>query len=344
MKTEAAILVNTKQPLEIVNLEIPILNEGQILVEILSTGICGTQMAEIDGLKGEDKWLPHCLGHEAVAKVIDIGPYNSKFQKDDKVIISWIKGSGVDAGGCSYIWKDKTVNAGAVTTFQRYSVISENRATKINISDEMNNILPMLGCASLTGMGAVNNVLDAKEGQSIGIFGFGGIGLNALLMARSLKLYPIIVFDTSEKRRALAKEAGADLVVNPSENHQILAFKERFPAGIDFMLEATGNVSVLENTLEYIKNLSGKLVVVGNAPANSMVKISPHQFNLGKSILGTWGGNSNPDRDVEKYAAILLKNRDLLANFLGETFKLYEINMAIDQMRARTIGRPIIGF
>ena len=129
-----------------------------------------------------------------------------------------------------------------------------------------------------------------------------------------------------------------------SENHQILAFKERFPAGIDFMLEATGNISVLENTLEYIKNLSGKLVVVGNAPANSMVKISSHQFNLGKSILGTWGGNSNPDRDVEKYAAILLKNRDLLANFLGETFKLQEINMAIDQMRARTIGRPIIGF
>src|ERR1700691_269476 len=117
MKTEAAILVQTGQPLVMAELEIPPLKPGQVLVEIAYSGACGTQVMEWRGDKGEDKWLPHCLGHEGTGKVMDVGASVSKVKRDDAVVLSWIKGTGIEAGGAVYAWNGKRVNAGAVTTF-----------------------------------------------------------------------------------------------------------------------------------------------------------------------------------------------------------------------------------
>ena len=102
MKTLAAILVQTKNPLVLDEIEIPKLRKGQILVKIHYSGICGTQLNEIDGKKGEDKWLPHCLGHEAVGTVCDTGPGVSRIKVDDNVVLTWLRGEGIDAGGVQY--------------------------------------------------------------------------------------------------------------------------------------------------------------------------------------------------------------------------------------------------
>src|SRR5262245_18587964 len=126
MRTEAAILVELKQPLELVELEVPALKPGQVLVEIAYSGVCGSQVNEAMGLKGEDKWLPHCLGHGATGIVRETGPAVTKVKADDKVVLSWIRGSGVEAGGAVYRWGARNVNAGAVMTFQRHAVVSEN--------------------------------------------------------------------------------------------------------------------------------------------------------------------------------------------------------------------------
>ena len=99
MKTEAAILVSTTKPLEIVDIEIPKLKQGQVLIELYFSGICGTQLLEIDGKKGKDIWLPHCLGHEGIGKVVEKHSSVSKVKIDDTVVLSWIKGSGIEAGG-----------------------------------------------------------------------------------------------------------------------------------------------------------------------------------------------------------------------------------------------------
>ncbi len=182
MKTEAAILVETGKPLVLAELEIPALKQGQVLVEIAYSGACGTQVMEAQGLKGEDKWVPHCLGHEGTGIVLETSPAVTKVKPQDKVVLSWIKGSGIEAGGCVYHWGERNVNAGGVTTFQRHSVVSENRLTPLPAGLAM-DVATLLGCAAPTGMGAVFNVLQVKAGDAVAIFGVGGIGLNACMAA-----------------------------------------------------------------------------------------------------------------------------------------------------------------
>ncbi|HEX8096993.1 MAG TPA: alcohol dehydrogenase catalytic domain-containing protein, partial [Pyrinomonadaceae bacterium] len=129
MKTTAAILVKTGGPLELVELEIPALKPGQALVEVAWSGVCHTQVLECRGYRGEDKFLPHCLGHEGSGVVKEVGPGVGKIKPGDRVILSWIKGSGGDVPGTVYSWGGRKVNAGGITTFSRHSVISENRLT-----------------------------------------------------------------------------------------------------------------------------------------------------------------------------------------------------------------------
>src|SRR6185437_1820887 len=129
MKTTAALLVQTGAPLVLAEIEIPALKPGQVLVEVAYSGACGTQVMEWRGDKGEDKWVPHCLGHEGAGTVLEAGSAVTKMKAGDRVVLSWIKGSGIEAGGAVYAWGEKKVNAGGVTTFQRHAVVSENRLT-----------------------------------------------------------------------------------------------------------------------------------------------------------------------------------------------------------------------
>ena len=341
MKTKAAILVETGKPLEIVELEVPSLQKGQILVQISYSGICGTQLMEIDGKKGDDKWLPHCLGHEAIARVVDQHASVKKFKKDDEVVLSWIKGKGTDAGGCKYNWNGTNVNAGPVTTFQNYAVVSENRATKLNhIFNDPAYVL--LGCAAPTGMGAIINVLKGKKNHSIAILGAGGIGICSILMAKEIGMKPIIAVDTSDERLKLAHTAGADILINPkNQNFNKLILKE-VKNGLDFCVEATGNKTVIENLLPCLKSYSGKAVIVGNAPYGESVNISPAEFNAGKSLLGTWGGNSNPDRDMKMFFKIIKKHKSFVNYLCPKTYSLNEVNVALDAMRQKTVGRAFL--
>jgi S-(hydroxymethyl)glutathione dehydrogenase/alcohol dehydrogenase len=112
MKTMAAILVELGKPLELVDLEIPVLKPGQVLVEIVFSGVCHTQVMEARGLRGPDRFLPHCLGHEGSGIVRELGSNVTRVQPDDRVVLSWIKGSGGDVPGTQYQWNGKTVNAG----------------------------------------------------------------------------------------------------------------------------------------------------------------------------------------------------------------------------------------
>jgi S-(hydroxymethyl)glutathione dehydrogenase / alcohol dehydrogenase len=341
MKTKAAILVETKKPLELVELQIPSLQEGQILVKISYSGICGTQLMEIDGKKGDDKWLPHCLGHEAVAKVLDTHASVSKFKLDDEVVLSWIKGNGIDAGGCQYNWNGSVVNAGPVTTFQDYAVVSENRATKLNhIAHDAAYVL--LGCAAPTGMGAVVNVLKGKKDNSIAVLGAGGIGLCSILMAKDIGMHPIISVDTSDERLALAKTAGADIIINPGNHNVDKLILSEIKNGLDFCVEATGSKTVIENLMQCLKPRSGKAVIVGNVSHGESVNISPAEFNAGKSLLGTWGGNSDPDKDMDLFFKVIEKHKQIVKKLCPANYCLDEVNTALEAMRQKTVGRALL--
>ena len=135
MKTKAAVLYETKKPLVFTELETPVLQPGQVLVKIVYTGVCHSQLNECGGLKGEDKYLPHCLGHEAGGIIEEISEGVDKVQVGDHVLVSWINGSGRTIASTQYTDDSgKTINAGAVTTFQEYAVVSENKVTRKNVS------------------------------------------------------------------------------------------------------------------------------------------------------------------------------------------------------------------
>ena len=341
MKTEAAILVSTTKPLEIVDIEIPKLKQGQVLIELYFSGICGTQLMEIDGKKGKDIWLPHCLGHEGIGKVVEKHSSVSKVKIDDTVVLSWIKGPGIEAGGTKYKWGQSNVNAGSITTFQKFAVISENRVTKYT-TKKSSHLDVLLGCAAPTGMGAVKKVLNATSGQSLIVFGIGGIGLCSILMAKELGLDPIVAIDKSEARLELAKKCGATATYNSNKHGHENLVDKFCDTGFDFAVEATGNISVMENILEHVKNKTGRSVIVGNAPHNTKFSINPNELNAGKSIMGTWGGNSCPDEDLQTYAEILHKNDLNLSELSTTQFSLKDANLAIDSMRGLKETRSII--
>ena len=341
MKTQAAILVETGKPLVMAELGIPALRPGQVLVEIAFSGACGTQVMEWRGDKGEDKWVPHCLGHEGTGTVLETGSAVTKVKAGDQVVLSWIKGNGIEAGGAVYDWDGRKVNAGGVTTFQRHAVISENRLTLLPSGLDLVTAV-LLGCAAPTGMGALFNTLKIQAGDSVAVFGSGGIGLNAIMAAAFAGAFPLIAIDPSPTRRTFATLYGATHVIDPAEGDVLAAVKAIVPQGVDLAVEASGQTSVMDQAVNATRMQGGRAVVIGNARAGSILSINPAVFNQGKSLLGTWGGDSVPDRDYGRFAKILASGRFPVRDLLSRPYSLAEADQALTDLAAGVIGRPLI--
>jgi S-(hydroxymethyl)glutathione dehydrogenase/alcohol dehydrogenase len=341
MKTEAALLVQIGMPLVVAEIEIPPLKPGQVLVEIAYSGACGTQVMEWRGDKGEDRWVPHCLGHEGTGVVIDIGSAVTKVKIGDAVVLSWLKGSGIEAGGTVYDWNGRKVNAGGVTTFQRHSVVSENRLTLLPANFPM-DVAVLLGCAAPTGMGAIYNVLKAQPGDAVAVFGTGGIGLHSLMAAALAGAMPVIGIDPNPTRRALAMIYGATHVIDPTEGDVLGAIKEIVPQGVDLAVEASGTPTVMEQAINVTRPQGGRAVVIGNARHGTLLSLNPGIFNQGKSLLGTWGGDSVPDRDFGRFARLLGSGRFPVRNLLSKPYALEEADQAMADLASGKVGRPLI--
>ncbi len=340
MKTQAALLVQTGQPLVLADIETPAPKPGQVLVEVAYSGACGTQVMEWRGDKGEDKWVPHCLGHEGTGTVVVAGSAVTKVKVGDKVVLSWIKGTGIEAGGAVYDWDGKKVNAGGVTTFQRHAVVSENRLTLLPPDMPM-DVAVLLGCAAPTGMGAVYNVLKAQPGDAVAVFGTGGIGLNALMAAALAGAMPVIRIDPNPTRRALAKLYGATHVIDAAGD--VLAeIKKIVPQGVDLAVESSGIPAVMEQAINATRQQGGRAVVIGNAKHGAVLPLDPGVFNQGKSLLGTWGGDSVPDRDYGRYGRLLSSGRFPVRDLLSKPYSLAQADQALQDLAAGKVGRPLI--
>src|SRR3990167_7857644 len=216
-KMKAAILTELNKHLTVADIELPqTLAVGQVLVKIHCSGICGSQLGEIDGAKGEDKYLPHLLGHEASGTVIAIGPGVRHVKLNDKVVMHWRKGLGIEAETPAYTWEGRKVNAGWITTFSEYTIVSENRVTAIPQDSDL-EVAALFGCAVTTGFGIVENNAKVRIGESVVVFGAGGIGLNIIQASALVSAYPIIAVDLYDSKLKLAKEMGATHVINSKE-------------------------------------------------------------------------------------------------------------------------------
>ena len=328
-------------PLAIAELEIPSLQPGQALVEIAYSGVCRTQVLESRGHRGHDPHLPHCLGHEGSGVVLEVGPDVDKIEPGDEVILSWIKGSGADVSSSTYGWGGRKVSSGAVTTFSKYAVISENRLTPKPAGLSMRDAATV-GCAVATGVGAVVNAAQPRPGQSLAVFGTGGIGLCAVAGAAVAGCDPIIAVDVRSDMLVLAQKMGATHRVDAGTDDPVLQIMTICPGGVDFAVEASGIPSVMAQSLESVRVQGGTSVVVGNARHGEMVDLDPGQLNMGKRLYGTWGGDSAPDRDYPRYADLITSGKLDVSRISSVVYPLSAVNNALDEMEAGRAVRPLI--
>lgn len=340
---KAAILVENNQPLVVADVKMPgELSYGQVHVKLHYSGICGAQLNEIEGAKGPDKFLPHLLGHEGSGVVRHIGPGVTTVKEGDHVVLHWRPSTGVQAETAKYGWNGKTVNAGWVTTFNEEAIISENRLTAIPKSFPL-RLAPLFGCAVTTAVGVVNNDAHLKIGQSIVIFGVGGVGLNIAQAADMVSAYPIIGVDIIDSKIEMACSWGVthgfNLAKTPDLKREILNVLGS--GGADVVVDTTGRASVIE--LAYnLTHADGRTILVGVPRKGDHVNIYTLPLHFKKVLKGSHGGNSVPDVEIPRFVRLMERKKMRLEGLFTHEFGLDDINKALQVFRSGEAGRVLV--
>jgi len=341
--THAAILIAQHQPLVVDEIELPeYLDVGQVLVELAYSGICGSQLGEIDGVKGPDKWLPHLLGHEAAGKVLAIGPGVRHVKPDDIVVAHWKPSLGIEAEVPKYRWRSNTVNAGGVTTFNRHAVISENRLTPIPSGADLMTAA-LFGCAITTGFGLIDNRSDLRLGEDVVVFGAGGIGLNIIQAAHLAGARKVVAVDLFDNRLALAARCGASDVINGKSTEPWARLKalfaERAP---DVFIDNTGKPEVIARGYDLI-NSRGRVLLVGVPKKGANTTLFTLPLHFGKHVCGTHGGEAQPHHDIPRYMGLAAARNLNFSDLITQVKSLTLINELIAGMRdGTTVGRCMV--
>jgi len=341
MRAHAAILEKLNAPLVLDEVELPRLECGQVLVEVHCSGICGAQLGEIAGVKGEDKFLPHLLGHEGGGIVLETGPGVTCVKEGDHVVLHWRKGFGIQSQAPKYRWAGRLLNAGWVTTFNQMAVISENRLTPI--PKEVNfEVAALMGCAVTTAFGLINNDAQLKIGQSVAVFGCGGVGLSVIMGAALVAADPIIAVDIYDGKLESASELGATDCINSTRTNLRDEIRRIVGSrGLDVAVENTGLVKVIELAYELTAS-QGRTILVGVPRFDQDITIHSLPLHFGKILTGVEGGHSNPPIDIPRYLSLYLKGKLKLDRLITHRFPLREINTALDWIRRGEVGRCLI--
>lgn len=343
---KAAILVAQNEPLELGVVELPdTLRFGQVLVKVLFSGICGSQLGEIAGVKGPDPWLPHLLGHEGAGRVLEVGEGVRTVSAGDLVVMHWLEGAGLQGPTPKYTSRGRTVNAGFVTTFNEYAVVAENRVTAIP-DDFPAHLAPLFGCAVPTGLGVMDNKARLRIGESVAVFGAGGVGLNVVQAAAMKTAYPIIAVDLVDSRLELAQRMGATHCVNskdmPLEALAAYIRQTVGKSGVDVAVDNTGDSKVIKLAYE-IAAPWGKTLLVGVPKGGDETSLYTLPLHFGKQLTGTKGGEGAPETDIPNYVRLWQAGRLELEPLITQRRPLMEINEAIEDMRCgNTAGRILL--
>ena len=340
---KAAVLVKQNSALEIYDVDVPKLEVGQVLVRVEYSGICGKQIDEITGRQGEDRFIPHLLGHEGGGEVIEIGPGVTKVKPGDRVVMHWVKGSGIDSQPPRFNYKGKVLSAGWVTTFSEYTIASENRLTPAP-QGAPGDVLALLGCAVTTGLGIVFHNARLLPGQSIAVFGAGGVGLNVVQGADLVNAYPIVALDRSDAKLEFARQFGATHTVNVDKVDPGAALAELSAGrGFDAVVDTTGINAVRETAYDATGQKAGTTILCGVPFAADRLSIDSFPLHMGRRIIGSHGGDTVPDLDIPRYFNLYRLGKLRLDELITNRFKLTEINQAVETVRAGQVcGRCLI--
>jgi S-(hydroxymethyl)glutathione dehydrogenase / alcohol dehydrogenase len=337
----AAVLEQLNAPLTIADIEPGTVGTGQALVKVLVSGICGSQLQEIAGNKGNAKFLPHLLGHEGCGIVESVGPGVTTVKKGDKVVMHWRKGDGIEADFPVYSFNGKPMRSGKVTTFNQYAIVSENRITTVP-ADTPDDFCALLGCGLSTALGTIINEAKVRAGESVLVVGLGGLGASLVRAASLVGATPIIAVDIHETKRAAAAALGTDLFINAAAEDVPAAIRASLgSATVDVIIETSGNPKSVANTLPLLGS-GGRYILVGQPRPGESVEIANahHLFDgEGKTITATQGGRFSPSRDIPQYVRLAKAGRLRFDDLITHRTTLDGVNDAIALMRAGRANR-----
>ena len=369
IKSQAAIAWGPNQPLSIEAVDVMPPKAGEVLVRIIASGVCHTDAYTLSGEDSEGKF-PCILGHEGGGVVEQIGEGVSSVVVGDHVIplytpecgeckfclsgktnlcqqIRETQGQGVMPDGTTRFYKDgkPIYHYMGTSTFSEYTVLPEISLAKINKAADLKEVC-LLGCGVTTGMGAVINTAKVQPGDTVAIFGLGGIGLSAVIGAVMAKASRIIAIDINESKFELAKQLGATDCINPKnvsgpiQDHIV----EITEGGVDFSFECIGNVDVMRSALECCHKGWGESIIVGVAGAGKEISTRPFQLVTGRVWRGTAFGGVKGRSELPDYVERYLQGEFKLSDFITHTMPLEEINEAFDLMHEGKSIRSVIHY
>ncbi|MGY0313103.1 S-(hydroxymethyl)glutathione dehydrogenase/class III alcohol dehydrogenase [Alteromonas macleodii] len=367
IKSKAAVAWGPGEPLEMEEVDVELPKKGEVLVRIVATGVCHTDAFTLSGEDPEGVF-PSILGHEGGGIVEMVGEGVTSVEVGDHVIplytaecgeckfctsgktnlcqaVRATQGKGLMPDGTSRFSKDgePIYHYMGCSTFSEYTVLPEISLAKVNKTAPLEEVC-LLGCGVTTGMGAVLKTAKVQEGDTVAIFGLGGIGLSAIIGARMAGAGRIIGIDINESKFDLAKQLGATDVVNPQNFDKPIqeVIVEMTDGGVDYSFECIGNVNVMRSALECCHKGWGESVIIGVAGAGQEISTRPFQLVTGRvwrgSAFGGVKGRSELPGIVEQY----LNGEFGLQEFITHTMGLDEINEAFDLMHKGESIRSVV--
>jgi Zn-dependent alcohol dehydrogenase len=334
IEIKAAVLTNLNSPLEIREVKLSKLKVGQVLVRVIVSGVCGSQLHEIRGHKGNQDFLPHLFGHEGCGIVEDIGPNVTHVKIGDKVVMHWRKGEGIEAEFPTYYLDGVPFSSGKVTTLSEFAIVSENRLTSVP-KDTDPEIAALMGCSLTTSLGILENELQVNPEDKIAVIGCGGIGLSLIIglkLKGHLKIHGV---DLNSDKEALVVAVGANYF-----SRHIDLYGSKF----DIIIDTTGNPESIKSAFNFLDS-SGTLILVGQfKPTDSIVLENANTFfeGKGKTIKATQGGKTVPQIDIPRYLQMNPDHLILFKNLITHRLPLKEINHAISILKSGITGRIMI--
>jgi S-(hydroxymethyl)glutathione dehydrogenase / alcohol dehydrogenase len=362
MKSRAAVFYGPGRPLEVREIQLDEPREDEVLVRMAAVGICGT---DLHSVKGEwERPTPMVLGHEGAGVVEAVGGAVSSVRPGDRVVLSWAPscgecadcvrgrpaacvplhraiGAGTLVGGRTGMSLDgETVYRGTATgALAEHVVVAERVALPLG-DDVPLEEAALLGCAALTGVGAVLFAAQVQAGATVVVVGAGGVGQFVLQGARLAGAETVVSVDPVESRREQALRLGAIAAVAPDGLKSTM--RELLPEGADYAFDAVGAPDTTELALRWTRS-GGRCIVVGLPAAGARLDLDPGEFNRReKWLTGTMYGSEDPAVALPILLEHVRAGRLELKGLLGPTFALDEVNDAIEASLAGSAGRVVV--
>ena len=353
MKSRAAILTAPGEPLVIDEIDVPDPGPEQVIVKQTATGICGSQIHE--QVRTPEEKCPRVLGHEGVGVVTHAGRDVTHLREGDFAITTWVPRAGypgrdfVDGlAPVGTTFRGKPIG-GAIGTFTEHCLASDQLAVRI-APEHATPEASIIGCAVLTGAGAVLHTAGVRAEESVVVVGAGGIGLSALKMASLLQAYPIIAVDLAGEKLELARQWGATHTIDASRVDPVAAVWQIVTRGADYAFDAVGTVSTHESILEMVRgggpgahNIGGMAVLIGWPQTE--FKLNAGHFVFHQRQYRGSHGSSLPDKDFPMYLRLAGEGKFPVGELVTRSYPLEQVNDALDDLReGRILGRSIIRF